>query len=92
MKRRQGRERRTTMERVISITRQVREAINARPTVTRSLWLTPIHKVIINGARGGRPLGPVGQVLLLSNCSMSPVQDTTLGKGQPLTYGKIARS
>lgn len=66
---RQGREKRTATPRVSSITRQIRGAmVNAKLMVTRSLWLTPMHREIINVARGGHLLGLVDLVLLLSSC------------------------
>ena len=64
MKKRQGRERRTETARVTSITRRIKEVINVRLT---NLWLTPIHRATINGARAGNPLGQAGQVPPLSN-------------------------
>ena len=42
--------------------------VNARLMVARSLWLTPMHRAIISVVRGGRLLGTMDQVLLLSSC------------------------
>ena len=64
MKKKQRRERRTTMERVTSITRQIKEVINIRLT---NLWLTPMHRETTNDARVGNPLGQAGQVQPSSN-------------------------
>ena len=41
--------------------------INVRLTVVWSLCLTPTHRVIINGVRGGNLLGQAGQVPPSSN-------------------------
>ena len=52
-----------------SITGRIKGAtVNARLMVARSLWPTLMHRATINVVRGGRLLGPVGQVLLLSSC------------------------
>ena len=69
MKKKQGRERRTTTARVTSITRQIKEVtINVRLTVVWSLWLTATHKATINSARGGYLLDQAGQVPPSNNC------------------------
>src|SRR3954468_21563304 len=86
----QGRERRTVMERVSSITRRIKEAISVRRTVTRNLW--PMHRVTIRSAKESHPLGLVGQVHLLNNYSMRPARNTAPGNGQRLIYGRIAQS
>ena len=87
----QGRERRTAMARVTSITRQIKEVISVRRTVTGSLWPMPMCGVTIRDIRVSR-LGLVGQAHLLSSYSMSPASDTAPGSAPPHTYGRIARS
>ena len=59
-----GKGKRTATARVTSITRQIKEVINVRLT---NLWLTPMHRATINGARVANPLGQVGQVPPSSN-------------------------
>ena len=75
-----------------STTQRIKEAINVRLMVTRSLWLMLMPKVTIRGLRESRLLGLAGQVRILSSYSMSPTRDTAPGSGPLHTRGKIARS